>query len=86
VRSRERDGCLGGKLFSGRGGLTACRGRSNRPGCFQVKVLFRWIFLYEFVRLDQRSVWVKFGVVLVLFAWCSWLEFVAGYRRLDRPW
>jgi hypothetical protein len=28
---------------------------------------------------------VKFRVVLVLFARCSWLEFVAGYRRLDRP-
>jgi hypothetical protein len=48
--------------------------------------LFRRIFLYEFVRFDQRSVWVKFWVVLVLFAKCSWLEFVVGYRRLDRPW
>jgi hypothetical protein len=27
---------------------------------------------------------VKFQVVLVSFARCSWLEFVAGYRRLDR--
>jgi hypothetical protein len=72
--------------FSGRGGLTAYRGRSNRPGCFRVKVLFRRIFLCEFVRLDQRSVWVKFGVVLVQFARCSCLEFAAGYRRLDRPW
>jgi hypothetical protein len=48
--------------------------------------LFHRIFLYEFVLLDQRSVWVKFGVVLVLFARSSWLEFVAEYRRLDRPW
>jgi hypothetical protein len=48
--------------------------------------LFHRIFLCEFVRFDQRSVWVKFRVVLVLFAKCSWLEFVAGYRRLDRPW
>jgi hypothetical protein len=53
---------------------------------FQVEVLFRRIFLCEFVHLDQRSVWVKFGVVLVLFARCSCLVFVAGYRRLDRPW
>jgi hypothetical protein len=29
---------------------------------------------------------VKFQVVLVSVARCSWLEFVAGYRRLDRPW
>jgi hypothetical protein len=71
--------------ISGRGGLTAYRGRSNRPGYFWVKVLFRRIFLYEFVRLDQRSVWVKFGVVLVQFARCSWSGFIAGYRRLDRP-
>jgi hypothetical protein len=28
---------------------------------------------------------VKFRVVLVLFARSSCLEFVAGYRRLDRP-
>jgi hypothetical protein len=55
-------------------------------GSFQVEVLFRRIFLCEFVRLDQRSVWVKFWVVLVLFARCTWLEFVAGYRRLDRLW
>jgi hypothetical protein len=48
--------------------------------------LFRRIFLYEFVRLDQRSVWVKFRVILVSFARISWLEFVARYRRLDRPW
>jgi hypothetical protein len=53
---------------------------------FQVEVLFRLIFLCEFVPLDQRSVWVKFGVVLVFFARCSWLEFVARYMRLDRPW
>jgi hypothetical protein len=60
-------------------------GRSNRPGCFQVEVLFHRIFLCEFVCLDQRSVWVNFGVVLVLFARSSCLEFVAGYKRLDRP-
>jgi hypothetical protein len=74
------------ELFFWRGVLTAWRGRSNRPGIFQVKVLFRQVFLYEFVRLDQRSVWVKFRVVLVLFARSSCLEFVAGYRRLKRPW
>jgi hypothetical protein len=53
---------------------------------FQVKVLFHRIFLCEFVRFDQRSVWVKFRVVLVLFARSSCLEFVARYRRLDCPW
>jgi hypothetical protein len=47
--------------------------------------LFHRIFLCEFVRLDQRSVWVKFRVVLVPFARSSCLEFVAGYSRLDRP-
>jgi hypothetical protein len=53
---------------------------------FPVKVQFRRIFLCEFVRLDQRSIWVKFRVVLVPFARSSCLEFVAGFRRLDRPW
>jgi hypothetical protein len=53
---------------------------------FQVKVLFRRILLCEFVRLDQRSIWVKFLVVLVPVARSSCLEFVARYRMLDRPW
>jgi hypothetical protein len=83
---REEVRVLPADSFFGRGGLTAWRGRSNRPGCFQVEVLFRQIFLCEFVCLDQRSVWVKFRVVLVPFARYSCLEFVAGYRRLDRPW
>jgi hypothetical protein len=52
-------------------GLFFWKRRSNRPGCFQVEVVFRRIFLCEFVRLDQRSVCVKFGVVLVPFARCS---------------
>jgi hypothetical protein len=47
--------------------------------------VFRRTFLCEFVRLDQRSVWVKFRVVLVPFARFSLLEFVGGYKRLDRP-
>jgi hypothetical protein len=35
---------------------------------------------------DQKSVWVKFRVVLMPVARSSCLKFVARYRRLDRPW
>jgi hypothetical protein len=66
-------------------------GRSNRhrgsnpPGSPRSKFCFCQIVLCEFVRLDQRNVQVKSWLVSVLFARSSCLEFVARYRRLDRP-
>jgi hypothetical protein len=71
--------------FSGWGSLTAIRGQSNRLVPHRWMFWFHGIFLYEFVRLDQRSILVKYWLVLQLYARSSCLKFVAGYRRLNRP-
>jgi hypothetical protein len=59
------------------------RGRSNRPGSSSLNFWLCRIFLYEFVRLDQRNIQVKPWLVSVLFARSSCLEFVAGYKTVD---
>jgi hypothetical protein len=61
-------------------------GRSNRPGSSRWRFWFCQVFLLELVRLDQRRLQVKSRFIFVQFARSSCLEFVPGYRRLDRLW